>query len=67
MGIVIGRQMAFPAEIGEPLMKLVRRCIDAVDQGVVHLGDHRDPVPGLAFGRGVNVIEGPTAQRVTSR
>lgn len=31
-GIVIGRQMAFPAEIGEPLMKLVRRCIDAVDQ-----------------------------------
>jgi predicted phosphate transport protein (TIGR00153 family) len=31
-GIVIGRRMAFPAEIGDALMKLVRRCIDAVDQ-----------------------------------
>lgn len=31
-GIVIGRRMAFPAEVGEVLMKLVRRCVDAVDQ-----------------------------------
>lgn len=31
-GIVIGRRMAFPADVGEVLMKLVRRCVDAVDQ-----------------------------------
>ena len=31
-GIVIGRRMAFPPEVGDVLMKLVRRCVDAVDQ-----------------------------------
>jgi len=31
-GIVIGRRMAFPADVGDVLMKLVRRCVDAVDQ-----------------------------------
>lgn len=31
-GIVIGRRMAFPDEVGEVLLKLVRRCVDAVDQ-----------------------------------
>ncbi|TXK60508.1 TIGR00153 family protein [Alkalisalibacterium limincola] len=31
-GIVIGRRMSFPAEVGDALMKLVRRCVDAVDQ-----------------------------------
>ncbi len=31
-GLVIGRRMGFPADVAEPLMALVSRCIDAVNQ-----------------------------------
>ncbi|MGY6517651.1 MAG: TIGR00153 family protein [Lysobacteraceae bacterium] len=31
-GIVVGRRMQFPAAVGDALMRLVRRCVDAVDQ-----------------------------------
>lgn len=31
-GLVIGRRMSFPAEVGGPLLALARRCVDAVGQ-----------------------------------
>ncbi len=56
-GIVIGRQMAFPPEIGDVLMKLVRRCVDAVDQAERSVNE-LDELFGAGFrGAEVKLVE----------